>query len=119
MYDKGKPLNVIMEMNNLNRKKRIRKARWINCGQSRIQDKFCHYSVKKDKQQVPGVAFILDETFQRIVKNFLSISPCVSLLQLEVYSETLNLIQVYAPTADKIDEEVESLYKNLDDVMKN
>lgn len=119
MYDSVKSHNVILEMNRLDIKiMGISEARWIDCGQSRLRDKVIYYSGRKDSQHLHGVAIVLDGSLQRSVKNFVPFSPRVLLLQLQAYCGTLNLVQVYAPTADKDDEEVESFYKDIDEVMK-
>lgn len=70
----------------------ISEASWINCGQSRLQDKIIYYSGGSDSQHRHGVAVILDESLQRSVRNFVPFSPRVLLLQLESYCGTLNLI---------------------------
>jgi len=68
--------------------------------ESKIQNKIIYYSGSSDTSHQHGVAIIIDET------NCILFSTRVMLFQLEAYCSTLNIIQVYAPTAGKEDEEI-------------
>ena len=50
--------------------------------------------------------------------GFYPLSERVMMLQLDTKPVKKNIIQVYAPTADKPDEEVESFYKDVEKLMK-
>uniref|UniRef100_A0A8D8UV16 Craniofacial development protein 2 n=2 Tax=Cacopsylla melanoneura TaxID=428564 RepID=A0A8D8UV16_9HEMI len=119
MFEEGKAHNVALEMTRLKIKiMGISETRWIGSGQSTVQNKTIYFSGNVDSKHLHGVAIMIDETEKHTVKNFVPLSPRVMLLQLEAYCGTLNLIQVYAPTADKDEEEVEQFYKEIETVLK-
>uniref|UniRef100_A0A8D8X189 Craniofacial development protein 2 n=1 Tax=Cacopsylla melanoneura TaxID=428564 RepID=A0A8D8X189_9HEMI len=53
------------------------------------------------------------------VKNFIPISKRVMLLQLNASPVNMNILQVYAPTADKADEEVFEFYQSINEILKD
>uniref|UniRef100_A0A8D9DVR2 Craniofacial development protein 2 n=1 Tax=Cacopsylla melanoneura TaxID=428564 RepID=A0A8D9DVR2_9HEMI len=119
MFDLSKAHNVALEMTRLDIKiMGISDTRWIGSGQSTVQDKVIYFSGNNNSRHEYGVAVMIDETLKHTVKNFIPLSPRVMLLQLEAYCGTLNIIQVYAPTKDKPDEEVEEMYKDIQNILK-
>lgn len=50
--------------------------------------------------------------------HFVPYSDVIILIQLQTNIGKMNLIQVYAPTASKSDEDIEKFYELLDDVLK-
>lgn len=59
---------------------------------------------------------ILNKKFTGSVLNFVPYSDRVMMLQLKMHTGNMNVIQTYAPTADKEDDEVEVFYAELDDI---
>ncbi|XP_055387196.1 craniofacial development protein 2-like, partial [Condylostylus longicornis] len=65
-----------------------------------------------------GVGIIVSEAVEKCVKNFLPYSDRTLLLQIHAKPLNINIIQTYAPTADKTDEDVESFYNEVEELMK-
>ncbi|XP_030757748.1 craniofacial development protein 2-like [Sitophilus oryzae] len=61
-----------------------------------------------------GVAIIVCKSIGRSVAGFLPLSGRVMLIKLDAKPFPLNIIQVYAPTADKSDDEIANFYKELE-----
>ncbi|XP_072398039.1 uncharacterized protein [Diabrotica undecimpunctata] len=85
----------------------------IKTGQCKINDHHIYYSGNPNGRHENGVGIILNQETARHVKNFVRISERILLLQLNTYPITPNIIQVYAPTADKPDEISEAFYNEL------
>ncbi|RZF44528.1 hypothetical protein LSTR_LSTR002301 [Laodelphax striatellus] len=119
MLEIGKVHNVIQEMNRLSiQVMGVSECRWKDKGQRDILDKTVYYSGITDGSNLNGVAVMIDQSIKKAVKNFLPLSDRVMLLQLNLDIGTLNLIQVYAPTAEKEDEIIEKFYEDVSRVME-
>lgn len=64
-----------------------------------------------------GVAIIINKEVDQCVSGFIPVSERVMMLNISSESGTINLIQVYAPTADKADEEIEAFYQDIKTVL--
>ncbi|KAL4120152.1 hypothetical protein QTP88_012883 [Uroleucon formosanum] len=60
-----------------------------------------------------GVGIILAEKMAKSIKNFIPISSRAILVQLLATPVDVNIIQVYARTADKEDNDIEKFFKAL------
>ena len=65
-----------------------------------------------------GVGIFLDEESAKSLCGFWCISDRVMLVKLKGRPFDVSVIQCYAPTADSADEEIEKLYDQLDEAMK-
>ena len=65
-----------------------------------------------------GVGLILDPETAKSVKGYWSISDRVILVKLQGTPFDIGIIQAYAPTADKGEEEVEEFYETLEKALK-
>jgi len=63
-------------------------------------------------------SIILNKSLSRSVRNFAPLSDRVMLLQLAMRPINVNIVQVYAPTTDHNDDEVEKFYQQIKDIMK-
>lgn len=64
-----------------------------------------------------GVAVILENRIAMSVRGFVPLSDRVILVQLENKSANVNIIQVYAATADKDNQTIEEFYEELDEAL--
>lgn len=120
MYQAGKIHNAIEEMDRLKIDiLGISEMRWPNSGKCEIRDHTVHYSGIKDGKHQHGVGVIVNKKISKFVKNFVPISERVLLLQIDCAPMSVNVVQVYAPTADSSDEEIESFYEDLIHVIKS
>uniref|UniRef100_A0A8D8SJ40 Craniofacial development protein 2 n=2 Tax=Cacopsylla melanoneura TaxID=428564 RepID=A0A8D8SJ40_9HEMI len=119
MLELGKAHNIVQEMKRLDIKiLGISESRWKESGSRVVQDTTIYYSGSSESSNLHGVAIAIDKSLKNTVKHFLPVSPRVLVLQLNACKRNLNLIQVYAPTADKEEEELENFYKDIDTAMR-
>lgn len=117
LYQAGKVHNAIKEMNRLNIKiLGISEMRWPGSGQCRIDEHQVYYSGTNTNAHQHGVGIIVHKNVEKHVKSFTPISERTLLLQINASPVPINIIQVYAPTADKTKEEVEEFYSEITNV---
>ena len=93
-------------------------VRWPGTGQIDIDDYIMYYTGNNDPQHYNGVAIIMDPKSKRAGKRFVPISDRIILIQIKAYPKHINIIQVYAPTAEKPEHEINLFYKNIKDLLK-
>lgn len=76
-----------------------------------------YYSSSPNSLHRNEVAVILEESLALAVRNFLPLSEQVMLLQLRGNPLNINIIQVYAPTANKEHQEVKKFYEQVDEAL--
>lgn len=64
------------------------------------------------------MGIIVNKSIAKHVTNFVGISERLAMIQIDTSPVRLNIIQVYAPTADSSEEEVEELYEALASALK-
>ncbi|CAH2084466.1 unnamed protein product [Euphydryas editha] len=60
-----------------------------------------------------GVGFIIKKYLKPCVKNFIGLSDRVALLDIDINDTPITIIQVYAPTEESDEVEIESFYETL------
>lgn len=121
MIELGKVHSITQQMERLNIKiLGISESHWRGSGKRVVQDTTFYYSGNPETEGVNyhGVAIAVEKDTNKSVKHFLPLSNRVCLLQLKSHGRHINLIQAYAPTLDKEDEEVEEFYRDIATVMK-
>lgn len=114
MYQAGKIYNAIQEMKRLNIDiMGVGEMRWPGSGHHTIDEHRVYFSGSEDGQHQNGVGLIIHSKLHSSVNNFVPISERILLLQLNSKPVQVNIIQVYAPTADSPDGEAESFYHDL------
>jgi exonuclease III len=68
------------------------------------------YSGKEEGHRRQGVGIILDKETAKTLKGFDPISSRILTIRLNAHPINISIIQVYAPTSDSTDEELESFY---------
>lgn len=66
-----------------------------------------------------GVAIIVSKNMVPSAINSTPVSDRILFLQLQTNTGKLNVIQIYAPTKNKSDEEIEQFYKQVNQVLKS
>uniref|UniRef100_A0A8D8WPG5 Craniofacial development protein 2 n=1 Tax=Cacopsylla melanoneura TaxID=428564 RepID=A0A8D8WPG5_9HEMI len=64
-----------------------------------------------------GVAIIVNKEIDQCVTGFIPVSERVMMLNIASENRNVNIIQVYAPTADKPEEEIETFYEDIKTVL--
>ena len=65
-----------------------------------------------------GVGFVLDEEHAKSLRGFWTLSDRVCMIKLDAKPLDINIIQVYAPTSDSNDEELDKFYSEFETAMK-
>ena len=86
-------------------------------GVNEIQTKEGHklYYIGNDKKHVNGVGFVIHSEITRMVMCFNPINERLATIILQETPFNISIIQVYAPTTDHSDEEIELFYNELQD----
>lgn len=114
LYTSGKAHNVIREMKRLNIDfLGISGMRWPNNGHCVIDQHHVYYTGNDDSHIYNGVGVIVNEEVNRCMKSWLPISDRVIMIQLNAKPFPINIIQVYAPTCDASDGEIELFYSDI------
>src|SRR3989454_1468360 len=116
MNVKGKLENVKKEMkgNGLN-VLGMSEVRWKECGDFESEGYRVVYSGRMVKER--GVAIVLDcETAKRVVEVE-QYSDRVLMVKLQAEPVDIVLVQVYMPTSEHDDEEIETMYEQLDGII--
>ena len=109
----GKLENALIEMkNNKLDMLGIAEMRWTESGSIKKDDHLVMYS--GGEQHHEGVGIIIHKKYASAVMGFLPISKRVIVVKLQGKPFNLTVIQVYAPTADKTEEELEEFYEDLE-----
>uniref|UniRef100_A0A8D8W5N2 Craniofacial development protein 2 n=2 Tax=Cacopsylla melanoneura TaxID=428564 RepID=A0A8D8W5N2_9HEMI len=118
MAKEGKIYNAIQEMERMKIDiMGIAEMRWPASGEMQIKDHKVFYSGKDNGAHENGVAIMVTAEVARCVKNFVPISDRVMLLQIQASPININIVQIYAPTADKQEEEALQLYESVNQII--
>ena len=92
-------------------------TRWKNSGEEVTDEghKIIYSGQKKHHQQ--GVAFIVKKELTSAILNYEAVSSRMMSLRLASHPVNITIIQVYAPTSDYEDEEVDIFYEELEEMM--
>ncbi|XP_055384420.1 uncharacterized protein LOC129614059 [Condylostylus longicornis] len=119
LYEAGKLDNTILEMTRLNINiLGISEMRWPDAGELKKDDATVFYSGNQNRKHSNGVGMIIKGHAAKCVSTFIPHSDRTMLVKLSAKPVNINLIQVYAPTADKSDEAIEEFYHDIDELMK-
>ena len=117
LNQKGKLENVIKEMERMKLNiLGLSEVRWVGKGKIKTGNKTMIYSGGETHER--GVGILLDETVAKSIKGFWGISDRVIIAKLEGKPFDIGIVQIYAPTSEHDEEEVEQFYEDLDKAMK-
>lgn len=121
LFAAGKLQNLIQEMERMKISiLGVSEVRWPDSGMVRSNGKVFYYSgsTAAVRNHRNGVGLLIDESLGKSIRCFLPISERVMLVQLAGSPININIIQVYAPTADGTNEDIEKFYKHIDEALK-
>ena len=117
LLQKGKLDNIKQEMKRMNLNiLGLSEMRWKGAGCIKSDNYTILYSGGDQHQK--GVGIILDSEASKALKGFWTISDRVIIVKLKSMPFDISIIQVYAPTADKDDTEVEEFYETIEKALK-
>lgn len=115
----GKIHNAIQEMRRMNIEiMGVSEMRWPNTGEMKVQDHTVLYSGKTDGVYEHGVGIIISPNVAKCIANFVPISERAMLLQVNASPIKINILQVYAPTADKPEDQVIEFYHSINEIIE-
>lgn len=122
LYAAGKFENLVQEINRMKLQiTGVSELRWPGSGACKHENGTLYYSGGDEGEpgHRNGVGIFVTAELAKYVINFVPINDRIILLQLGASPFNINVLQIYAPTAEKrYDDEVESLYSQLDIIMK-
>ena len=93
-------------------------VRWKNRGEiTTLEGHKFYYSGKEDKHE-QGVGFLVQKDIANTVMGCRPISSRLITIRLRATPFNISIVQVYAPTSDYEDEEVEDFYNQLQEVVE-
>lgn len=120
MFQSGKFDNIIQEMTRLQIDiLGISDTQWPNNGECAFEDGRFYYSGSDDGQPHRyGVGICVKKGIVGSILNVVRYSDRIIMIQLKSQNGKTNLIQIYAPTADKADQEIEEFYNGIDILLR-
>uniref|UniRef100_A0A8D8SXR8 Craniofacial development protein 2 n=1 Tax=Cacopsylla melanoneura TaxID=428564 RepID=A0A8D8SXR8_9HEMI len=113
MAQPGKIQNAIQEMRRIDLKiLGISEMRWTGANHCDIEDFKVYYSGLPKKLEY-GVGIIVHKSIAPKVRNFVPINERIMLIQMEAAPVNINILQVYAPTSDHTEEEINYFYTQI------
>lgn len=118
LYEAGKLRNLTEEMERLKVDiLGISEMRWTGKGECNTHNGKMYYSGNENEHQY-GVAILVKKEIQKSVINFVPLTDRVMMIQIAAHPININIIQVYAPTAEKDENMVEEFYHQLKSVLQ-
>ena len=90
----------------------LREVRWKNLGEHLTGGHLLYYSEKFDNH-TNGVGFLIHKNIKNLILGCYPISSRLMSTSLRTASPNITVVQVYAPTADHADEEMEAFHIQL------
>ena len=117
LHQDGKLENVEQEMDRLNIDiLGLSEVRWKGAGSYRTSKNTLYFS-GGDKHQ-HGVGMLLKKHHSKCVLGFWAVNERIMLIKLKSKPFNIAIIQVYAPTSNSTDEEIDKFYEDLDKTKK-
>lgn len=111
--------NVEREMNRLNIDiLGLSEVRWPGAGKTKTNGGYIYFSGGTDNNHRYGTAILITDEIEKAVLDYVPLSDRVMLLKLQTSHRIMNILQVYAPTNDKSDTEIEEFYNKVDELLK-
>ena len=112
LYQKGKLDNLVQEMDRMKINiLGIAETRWQGTNSIKHKGKFMIYSGGDKHERVVGIIF--DETTQKSLDSWILVPDRIIVAKIKAKPFDIGMIQVYAPTSERPEEEVEEFYEDL------
>jgi len=92
-------------------------VRWKNFGETSTQDGHKLYYSGRDDKHEHGVRFLVHKDTVNTVMSCRPVSSRLIIIRLRATPLNITIVQVYAPTTDHDDEELEDFYDQLQEVL--
>ncbi|XP_029162270.1 craniofacial development protein 2-like [Nylanderia fulva] len=119
LFEAGKLANLIQEMKRLDIDiMGVAETWWPDAEVCSTGGGAFYYSGNQDKNHRKGVGIIVSDRFKNCIIDFIPYSDRIALIKINARPTNLNIIQIYAPTADAPDEEMEIFYEQIKEMLK-
>ncbi|XP_055371788.1 craniofacial development protein 2-like [Condylostylus longicornis] len=119
LFESGKLANTVQEMQRLKIDiLGISETWWPDKGECRVEGAKFYYSGNNTSTHRNGVGIIVTDKIIDYVTECVSYSDRIMLMKINAKPVKLNIIQIYAPTADSSEDEIEELYEQINYLMK-
>ena len=120
MYRTGRTVLMVEEMQRYNIEVLgISESRWLGSGVTSVQGiRIIHFG-KKEGSHERGVAIALGRRTQKMLETYQCVSERIVTCRLKGKYGNIKVIQVYAPTEDKSEEEKDDFYEQLEEVVSH
>jgi exonuclease III len=119
LFEAGKLANLIQEMKRLDIDiLGVAETWWPGAGVCNTGGGALYYSGNQDRNHRRGVGIIVSESLKNCIIDFIPYSDRIALMRVNARPTNLNIIQIYAPTADAPDEEMEIFYEQIKEMLK-
>ena len=119
MQRTGKLENVINEMKKLNISiMGLGETRWKGTG-DQINEEGYRIIHSGGKKMERGVAIILDKRLANRIKNIVYKGDRILMVKIDYEPKDIVIIQVYMPTSQHRDEEIEEMYEEIEELMES
>ena len=95
----------------------LAETRWKNCNELITEEGHKIIYSEQEKYHQQGIAFILRKELTSTILNYKIISSRIILIRLAVQPVNMTIIQIYAPTSDYYDEDIEIFYEEIEKTM--
>lgn len=120
MFMAGKLDNIIKEMARLKLNiLGLSEVRWPGGGKQQHNKTTLYYSGSDKVGHPNGVGLLLDGRTSAAVVSFIPHSDRTMYIKLKAYPTNINIIQCYAPTAEKPDQEIEKFYMEVKELLNH
>ena len=116
----GKLRELVIEMDRLKwNVLGLSEVRWIESGEHVLKEGHKLWYSGEKKYHRNGVGILVHKDHVSTVMSYEPVSSRIMTMRINTLPRKLTIIQVYAPTSDHPDEEVEEFYEKIDIAMKN
>lgn len=97
----------------------VSEMRWPESSYCDIDGHRVYYSGSMNGKYEHGVGMLVHRSVVKHVRNFIPVNERILLIQINASPVNTNIIQVYAPTTDHSDGEIQEFYDQIHNVIKN
>lgn len=119
MFEAGKLANLTQEIKRLDVDiLGVSETWWPDNGMCAVNGGRFYYSGNQNKNHQNGMGIFITDKLSASTMDFFPYSDRFALLKLSAKPVNLNVIQTYAPTAESTEQEFETFYEGLKEVLK-
>lgn len=96
----------------------LSEVRWTGFGETVTEEGHKMWYSGEDSRHVRGVAFIVRKEVIGCIMSCTPVNSRIISIRVSAKPKNITIIQVYAPTTDHEDQEVEELYEKIEDTIK-